>query len=332
MKRDHWVVSVFVLLAAAGRTTGGPVWCETPRDAGKLPSTSSVTLGSGTLSGIMGELGTAALAGADTEDMYVIRICAPAQFLASTFPPDGGNANFNTQLWLFRPVPPGPPINARGLLANDDVNVPNGPLQSRLPSQSNDGSGAAVMTPGIYFLAISVFNSDPQSPRGLIFNQAVPTETSGPDGPGGALPIVDWTGGEEPAAGSYLIALQGVRFALSNCPADTEASGTVDVLDLTNVILDWGSPGLSHGGDVNCDGTVNVQDLLEVIGGWGPCPGGSACPGQGDCSVPNGTPGCSDAACCATICVVDPFCCESQWDQVCADEATMLCGGATITD
>ena len=311
MNRDHWVVSVFIVLAAAGRTTGGPVWCETPRNAGKLPSTSSVTLGNGTLSGIMGELGTAALAGIDTEDMYVIRICSPAQFLASTFPPDGGNANFNTQLWLFRPVPPGAPINARGLLANDDVNVPNGPLQSRLPSQSNDGSGAAVMMPGIYFLAISVFNSDPQSPRGLIFNQVVPTETSGPDGPGGACRSSTGPGAKSPRMGAT--SLRAWRaFALSNCPADTEASGTVDVIDLTNVILDWGSAGLGHGGDVNCDGMVNVQDLLEVVE-------------SGTVSRRIRLPGASRRLLCSqwdprlqrrrvfvTICVVDPFCCENQ--------------------
>ncbi|MEM7229342.1 MAG: hypothetical protein AAF432_11070 [Planctomycetota bacterium] len=49
------------------------------------------------------------------------------------------------------------------------------------------------------------------------------------------------------------------------------------------------------------------------------------CPGLGDCFAPNGTPGCDIAACCELNCNADPFCCEVEWDQICADEAIVSC-------
>ncbi len=54
--------------------------------------------------------------------------------------------------------------------------------------------------------------------------------------------------------------------------------------------------------------------------------GNANCPGTGDCAVANGTPGCEDALCCETVCLEDPSCCESGWDQSCADEARERCG------
>ena len=36
--------------------------------------------------------------------------------------------------------------------------------------------------------------------------------------------------------------------------------------------------------------------------------------GGSDCCSANGTPGCSDSACDAVICPLDPFCCNNNWD------------------
>jgi len=36
-------------------------------------------------------------------------------------------------------------------------------------------------------------------------------------------------------------------------------------------------------------------------------------------------PGCNDVRCCQTVCAVDPFCCESNWDGICGGEAQRLC-------
>ena len=50
----------------------------------------------------------------------------------------------------------------------------------------------------------------------------------------------------------------------------------------------------------------------------------------GSCFVPHKGPGCSDAACCASVCSSDPLCCDpdvSQWDQSCAQRAAIVCNG-----
>lgn len=82
-----------------------------------------------------------------------------------------------------------------------------------------------------------------------------------------------------------------------------------------------------------CCGQVCAVDAYccDVI--WdGVCAGEAAaiCGGCGDaaadsCFAPDATPGCSDSSCCAFICSIDPFCCETAWDQACANEALGGC-------
>ena len=57
------------------------------------------------------------------------------------------------------------------------------------------------------------------------------------------------------------------------------------------------------------------------------CGGGGGGGGGGDCCVANGTPGCGDSGCQASVCGADPFCCDNQWDQLCADAAADMCAG-----
>jgi hypothetical protein len=110
------------------------------------------------------------------------------------------------------------------------------------------------------------------------------------------------------------------------CDEDVSDDCVVDVLDLLMVILGW-SPIDDPLADVNGDGVVDVLDLVAVIVGWGPCNEACLpnCPGSGDCLEPHGTPGCEDESCCTTVCAADPFCCEVQWDRICADAARAIC-------
>ncbi|MHC5024288.1 MAG: hypothetical protein ACYTGG_10335 [Planctomycetota bacterium] len=55
-------------------------------------------------------------------------------------------------------------------------------------------------------------------------------------------------------------------------------------------------------------------------------------PATGDCLEPNGTPGCDNAGCCSLICAVDPYCCDTAWDQICADAAVATCWFAPAND
>jgi hypothetical protein len=57
------------------------------------------------------------------------------------------------------------------------------------------------------------------------------------------------------------------------------------------------------------------------------------CPSQGGCPVSDhncftrGIPGCTDVKCCEQVCAVDPFCCDTLWDNICISEASELCDG-----
>ncbi|MFO0782621.1 MAG: hypothetical protein U0636_02940 [Phycisphaerales bacterium] len=57
-----------------------------------------------------------------------------------------------------------------------------------------------------------------------------------------------------------------------------------------------------------------------VCGGSGGCGGGTQ-----DCCVAGSAPFCSDADCCSAVCAIDTFCCGTQWDAICASEASALC-------
>jgi hypothetical protein len=49
-----------------------------------------------------------------------------------------------------------------------------------------------------------------------------------------------------------------------------------------------------------------------------------------DCCVAGSGPGCTDVECCTQICAGDAFCCETEWDQLCANAAVAgcaVCGG-----
>ena len=60
------------------------------------------------------------------------------------------------------------------------------------------------------------------------------------------------------------------------CPEDVNGDGAINVLDLIDLLLCFGSlanPPCDTGQDVNCDGTVNVLDLIELLLVFGqPCP------------------------------------------------------------
>ncbi|MGP1346921.1 MAG: hypothetical protein ACTS3F_09695 [Phycisphaerales bacterium] len=47
-------------------------------------------------------------------------------------------------------------------------------------------------------------------------------------------------------------------------------------------------------------------------------------PASGDCCVSNGTPFCDNQPCCEIVCSNDPFCCNTEWDQICANAALLL--------
>ena len=81
--------------------------------------------------------------------------------------------------------------------------------------------------------------------------------------------IITW-GSVDPGTGverhAYLLT------PITSCIADIVVDGTVDALDLLELLSQWdrAHPKLCTA-DVNYDGVVNVQDLLLLLAHWGPC-------------------------------------------------------------
>ena len=71
-----------------------------------------------------------------------------------------------------------------------------------------------------------------------------------------------------------------------------------------------------------CGGGNNAYSVTLIAGGEPPVICGE---GAGDCFIPNGTPGCEDVDCCEAVCAADPFCCDTEWDAICADAAAVTC-------
>jgi len=135
----------------------------------------------------------------------------------------------------------------------------------------------------------------------------------------------------------------------------SEFPGVVGLLDATNcntpIVLAFGSADnsqvISPAGACLGPGTYVVfvatghPDGSAVLNGY-PCGSGdndyvvslscvptscAQCGDQaaGDCCSANGTPFCDDADCCNAVCAIDPFCCQTEWDQLCADQAQQTC-------
>ena len=212
-----WLSSIALaaLMASAGATT----WDESANgggDAGDLPATAQVVLGSGPLTAITGNLG------ASDVDMYQILISDPVNFAAWTT-----GALSDTQLWLFDE-------NGNALWHNDDrpgdvVQPGQGSLQSyigagsaasnyRLSNDTNTAAGApgsaawGLPGPGIYYIAVSAYNRDPRDSgggnvvySGSPFSGIYQSNPADPD-----RVVASWTG--TGGTGAYTIGLRGANF------------------------------------------------------------------------------------------------------------------------
>ncbi|TWT41730.1 hypothetical protein RAS1_28510 [Phycisphaerae bacterium RAS1] len=167
-------------------------------DTGDLPGSAQVTTGVGALTLITG-----ALSGFDDADMYAITIVDINAFSATT--DDAGTAVFDTQLFLFD-------SSGLGVSANDDIS--HSPYTPH--SALNSAGTYKPAAPGVYFLAVSGWDRDPNSGGAAMFNDdTVYTGVVGPVGAGGASPISGWDGNGDMngGVGAYSIVLAGAEFA-----------------------------------------------------------------------------------------------------------------------
>jgi hypothetical protein len=133
-----------------------------------------------------------------------------------------------------------------------------------------------------------------------------------------------------------------VAFGFSSASFDTDAGGTYYV-----VIDGYGGASGSYTLAISCQcGPVcgNSQcepeeDCQSCPADCGACCGSSgcqpeygedcqscpedcgACPKKGSCCIVTGTPGCQEPKVEACVCALDPYCCQTAWDSICASEA-----------
>lgn len=183
------VATLFALPAAAQ-----DIWNEGATDAGDLPATAQDATGLA-LRHIYGWLDT------DNDvDMFKIEIIDPEQFGATTEKQRGTHPD--TRLYLFD-------ANGLGVYYNDDSPHTTDSL-STLPV----GDSLAPTTPGIYYVAVSMYELVPLDEDSVeIFENPV---DFGPNwkrinGPHSTKPVVEWLDrGTATTTGSYTISLGGL--------------------------------------------------------------------------------------------------------------------------
>lgn len=198
---------VLMGLAASLGVAQAQLWTEVG-DAGDLPGTAQITVGSGSLDFISGFIGNNPAADGNDKDMYCIFVYDHTSFSASTV----GGTTLDTQLFLFD-------AGGFGVTFNDDDPAATG-LQSVI-------TGAFLPGPGHYYLAISRYDRDPVDATGAELWLDTPYDVErAPDGPGAGSPIFDWNGtAASTLTGAYRISLTGASYCAVPEPATLAALG-----------------------------------------------------------------------------------------------------------
>ncbi len=107
-----------------------------------------------------------------------------------------------------------------------------------------------------------------------------------------------------------------IDFVYSSTTVGPDKTGVPQHVYLCTPDSVWVSGPLDPDGGDDTPGEANAS-----------CIGDPECgdPAAGSCIEANGTPNCDDAACCLTVCAIEPFCCDVEWDQSCADIALDVC-------
>ncbi|MEC5398400.1 DVUA0089 family protein [Uliginosibacterium sp. H1] len=190
-------------------------------DAGQLPGSAQSIAGG--VDSIVGNLDN----GFDV-DLYRL-VLGGGLFSATTLPgPACCGLGSDTQLFLFNEA-------GMGIVANDDE--PFGGTQKSFIQ--------ALLTPGVYFLAVSVYSMDPFSADGFIFpdyTHCCFQPVDFPTWPGGGQPLAGWSVG--PAAedsgvqpGSYVVSFSPTVGPEDPTPSPVPTPGSIALVGLGLLVL-----------------------------------------------------------------------------------------------
>lgn len=121
------------------------------------------------------------------------------------------------------------------------------------------------------------------------------------------------------------IATQKFQASQANINEQLAKAGKADNCKTKSPTTKTKSPSLKSKSTKRCEGE-EVCDPQT----WSGCPGSwVSCPGS--CN-PNSC-GCCDETCVATVCAIDPFCCNAYWDSICDGEARdpQYCGFTCVS-
>ena len=126
---------------------------------------------------------------------------------------------------------------------------------------------------------------------------------------------------------------QGAGTLTIFCESDPDHGLVTCAPGAGDCFTDNGTPGCSDAAlcEATCAADASccdrVWDDLCATKADGIANGFDVCgPGNGSCNEDEGTPGCDDADCCQSVCEADPFCCLTNWDDVCGDAVPGTCG------
>ena len=219
-------------------------------DAGDLPSTAQ-DLGSGAVTSILGSF-----PGGGDVDVYRVCLTDGASFSAATT--TVGAPPLDTQLFLLD-------ANGFGVYSNDDAAI--GQRSSRLPSNHRFSPTA----PGVYYIALSSFNNDPQSDAGEIFPDLFsmslyPDMVVDAAGVGADEPIVGWSGPTRGPPGLYRITVTGTM-GCDMTPPTVDLRSPVNgshVRQNAPLEVDFSCADTGGSGLASCVGSVADGALLDT--------------------------------------------------------------------
>ncbi len=200
MKTAIFLMSAAALAVAAGAaplcTTSPGTWCEAAiGDAGSFPGNSQATMGTGTVNGIIGNIGN----GTAGSDVYSILITNTAQFSASlaAYTATGATGEDSAALYLF---------NAQGK-----------GIEAALEGTALAGFNG---TPGIYYVDVAPDGNNPEytvtGNHFDMFTNFVNGQDSLPVAGAGSINVYTHNGCGVGCEGAYEVTLTGAQY--SNLP------------------------------------------------------------------------------------------------------------------
>lgn len=196
------------VMAAVGAPTAlaGPSWDRDLQEDALETAVSAqlLTHPLGSVTTIFGRLSGYGLVGSDFVDMYRIRLQTPSQVSISTAGGSlGGEADFNTQLFIFRQRG-GNGSNQRAVpwFANDDAGPGNS--GSRISDNSELYDNQILLTPGEYYIAITGVGMRAFGEDGVALWSSLGNPGDSVAGDNG--PLGSWAG--EGETGQYAIRIQ----------------------------------------------------------------------------------------------------------------------------